>query len=210
MKGALAALVAVVIVGGAILLLAGKGSSQGGRQGTAVVKASAFSGSEASPPQREPALALRNYNGEPVNIDSYRGKAVLVTFIYTHCPDVCPLITANLHVAQGLLGPAKDSKLQIIAVSVDPRGDNPKTVGAFLAKHDMTGKMKYLIGSASELARTWKAWGVGSERDVKNPEFVEHTGIVYGIGASGKVMTLYAGNFKPTEIVHDVPLLEKS
>src|SRR6185369_17594645 len=43
-----------------------------------------------------PPLALHNSLGEPVNIDSYRGKAVLVTFIYTHCPDVCPLITSNL------------------------------------------------------------------------------------------------------------------
>jgi len=69
----------------------------------------------------------------------------------------------------------------IIAVSVDPRGDTPKTVAKFLAQHEMTGRMQYLLGSASELARVWKAWGVGSERDVKNPNFVEHSGLIYGI-----------------------------
>ena len=48
---------------------------------------------------------------------------------------------------------------------------------------------------------------MGSERDAHNPELVEHTGLVYGISASGKVMTLYPGNYKPAELAHDVPLL---
>ncbi len=73
-----------------------------------------------------PALALRNYIGEPVNIDAYRGKAVLVTFLYTNCPDMCPLITSNLRVAQNLMGRSVASKAQIIAVSVDPKGDTPR------------------------------------------------------------------------------------
>ena len=87
---------------------------------------------------------------------------MLVTFLYTNCPDICPLITSNLRVAQNLMGPRTASKVQIIAVSVDPRGDTPKAVAAFLARHEMTGRMQYLIGSAPELARVWKAWGVGS------------------------------------------------
>jgi protein SCO1/2 len=199
----LAALVAVVIAGGVALLLAGKGGSG---KSAPEVSASAFAGSVASPPEQAPPLQLRNYRGEEVNIASYRGKAALVTFIYTHCPDVCPLITANLRVAQGLLG-AQASKAQIIAVSVDSRGDTPKTVAIFLAAHRMTGRMQYLIGSQRELARVWKAWGIGSERDAHSPQLVEHTGLVYGISASGKITTLYPANFKPAEIAHDVPLL---
>jgi len=92
-------------------------------------------------------------------------------------------------------------------VSVDPRGDTPKAVAAFLARHEMTGRMQYLIGSASELARVWSAWGVGSERDVQQPQFVNHTGIIFGITASGKRETAYAASFQPSEIAHDVPLL---
>lgn len=160
-----------------------------------------------SPAAPAPPLTLRDYLGKPVNIASYRGKAVLVTFIYTHCPDVCPLITSNLRVAQALMGAAVAAKVQIIAVSVDPRGDTPKTVAKFLAQHEMTGRMQYLVGSASELAHVWKAWGVGSERDVKHPDFVEHSGLIYGITASGKRTTLYSASFRPADIAHDVPLL---
>ena len=200
----LAALVAIVIAGGIALLLSGKGSSTHKAAGAA--STSPFAGSVASPPEQAPPLQLRNYKGENVNIASYKGKAVLVTFVYTHCPDVCPLIVSNFHSAQALLG-SQSSKAQIVAVSVDPRGDTPKTVTSFLAAHRMTDRMQYLIGSAKELARVWKAWGVGSERDAHNPELVEHTGLVYGISASGKVMTLYPGNYKPAELAHDVPLL---
>jgi protein SCO1/2 len=132
---------------------------------------------------------------------------VLVTFLYTHCPDVCPLIASNLGIAQRLMGPAVASKAQIIVVSVDPRGDTPKAVGAFLARRGVSGRMEYLIGSASQLARVWKAWGVGSERDAQKPEFINHSGLVYGISASGKRTTIYASNFQPADIAHDVPLL---
>jgi protein SCO1/2 len=200
----LAALVAVVIAGGVALLLSGKGSTHKASRPASAT--GPFAGSVASPPEQEPPLALRNYKGENVDIASYKGKAVLVTFIYTHCPDVCPLIVSNFRSAQALLG-AQSSKAQIVAVSVDPRGDTPKTVASFLASHRMTGRMQYLIGSSKELARVWKAWGVGSERDAHSPDLVEHTGLVYGISASGKVMTLYPGNYKPAEIAHDVPLL---
>ncbi len=158
------------------------------------------------PVRPAPPLALKNYLGQPVNIDQYKGKAVLVTFIYTHCPDVCPLMVGNLHNAQALLG-KEASKAQIIAVSVDPKGDTPKTVAHFLSLHEMTGKMQYLIGNTKELAAAWKAWGVGAEQDAGNPSLVEHSGLVYGITGSGKRLTIYAANFKPSEVAHDVPLL---
>jgi protein SCO1/2 len=208
MKWVLAAIVIAAIAGGVVALVAGKGN---GSRSIATAKGSAasYSGSLASPPQAAPPLQLRSYKGEKIDIARYRGEAVLVTFIYDHCPDVCPLIVANLHTAQEQLG-AQSAKAQIIAVSVDSKGDTPTTVAKFLAAHRMTGRMQYLIGSTPELAAVWKAWGVGSERDAHHPDLVEHTGLVYGISASGKITTLYAGNFKPAEIVHDVPLLASS
>ena len=142
----------VVIVGGGLaLLLHSTGhSSQPLAEGTHSAKSASFLGDELSPPKSAPSLSLRNYLGRRVNIAQYRGKALLVTFIYDHCPDVCPLIVANLRVAQNLMGPKTATKAQIIAVSVDPRGDTPKTVAAFLKVHEMTGRMQYLIGSARE------------------------------------------------------------
>jgi protein SCO1/2 len=208
----LLSLLAFVALAGGVLLVSGCGSSGSSKQQTTAKAASAAKAdykAEAvlSPATAEPPLKLRNYLGEPVDIDQYRGKPVLITFVYTHCPDVCPLMISNLRVAQNLMGSSGPEKAQVIAVSVDSKGDTPKTVKAFLKAHEMTGRMQYLIGSQKELARVWKAWGVGSERDAKDPDFVEHSGLVYGITASGKRAVLYSASFKPAAIVHDVPLL---
>jgi len=207
----LLSLLAFVVFAGGIVLVSGCGSS-GSKEKTVTSRTSAAKvayKAEAvlSPATPAPPLVLHNYLGQSVNIDSYRGKPLLVTFVYTHCPDVCPLIVSNLRVAQNLMGANGPTKAQVIAVSVDSGGDNRKTVTAFLKAHEMTGRMQYLIGDQQELARVWKAWGVGSERDAKNPDFVEHSGLVYGITASGKRAVLYSASFKPAEIAHDVPLL---
>jgi protein SCO1 len=203
----LLSLLALVVIAGAVALFAIGGQSGEHARREQALAHHFDAAAVLEPPKAAPALALRNYLGQPVNIDSYRGKVVLVTFLYTTCPDVCPLITSDLRVALNELGPAKASKVQVIAVSVDPRVDTPKSVAAFLSRHEMTGRMQYLIGSVKELARVWKAWGVGSEQEVNQPQFVNHTGVVYGVTASGKRLTLYLSSFQPSEIVHDVPLL---
>jgi protein SCO1 len=203
----LALLALVVIAGGVALLTVGGSSSSKAKSTAGSARTPYEAEAELSPAAQAPPLALHNYLGQPVNISSYRGKAVLVTFLYTNCPDICPLITSNLRVAQNLMSKAVASKAQIIAVSVDPKGDTPKAVAAFLARHGMTGRMQYLVGSAGELARVWKAWGVGSERDEQQPQFVNHSGLIYGITASGQRTTIYAASFKPAAIAHDVPLL---
>ena len=203
---ALALLLAIVAaLSFALFKTSTKPTLPGGAQQSA--PASGFDGTLALPARQAPAIDLRNYLGRRVTLAGYRGKAVLVTFLYANCPDVCPLIASNLRVAQNLMSHAAAAKTAMIAVSVDPRGDTPKAVAAFLARHEMTGRMQYLVGSEKELAAAWKAWGVGSERDAKQPQFVNHSGLIYGITGSGKRMTIYAANFQPSDIAHDAPLL---
>jgi protein SCO1/2 len=167
-----------------------------------------FAGTAAHPPKPAPPLKLKDSLGHEVNISDYRGKAVLVTFIYTHCPDVCPLIVGNLHTAQSELG-SEANHLQIIAVSVDPKGDTPETVNKFLKEHQMTGRMEYLIGSRPQLEKVWKPWFIHSKAVAtkKSPDLVEHSALIYGVSASGKITTLYPASFVPHQIVHDVPIL---
>ncbi|HEV7584372.1 MAG TPA: SCO family protein [Solirubrobacteraceae bacterium] len=200
-------LLGLVLLAGAIALIA-VGSSASPKKQTAATKQSSFAASGTlNPVSAAPPLALHDYLGRPVNIDFYKGKVLLVTFLYTHCPDVCPLIASNLRVAQNLMPATVRSKVQMIAVSVDPKGDTPKAVGAFLAHHQLTGRIEYLVGSAHELGPVWQAWGVGSERDAQKPEFINHSGLIYGVTASGKRLTIYAANFQPSDVAHDVPLL---
>jgi protein SCO1/2 len=161
-----------------------------------------------APPQlraKTPQFALRDSVGHLVRLSQFRGKAVLLTFIYAHCPDTCPLILANLHTALLKLGPAA-KKLQIVAVSVDPTGDTPATVKAFLAAHHMTGRIEYLVGSFKQLAPVWHAYGIAVQGSPSSRE-VSHSAFLYGITGRGSVLVLYPPTFDPAWIVHDMPLL---
>jgi protein SCO1 len=205
--------VILVIVAGFTILLSGpskpKPALPGGvREATAAASASAgsFDGGTLTPAKAAPATTLRNYLGKTVSLSQYRGKAVFVTFLYTHCPDVCPLIASNLYATQVALG-AERAKVQMLAISVDPRGDTPSAVAAFLRAHRLVGRMQYLVGSAAQLGRVWAAWNVGSQRDAASPELVDHSALVYGISAKGALVTVYPADFKPSDLVHDTPLL---
>jgi protein SCO1/2 len=163
-----------------------------------------FAGSTLDPPQPEQPVALDDYTGRRVDLRSYLGKPVLLTFLYTHCPDVCPAIAAGLAITLDDLGPAARD-VHVVAVSADPRGDNRRTVAAFLRTHHLTGRMDYLIGTRAQLARVWAAWKVAATPQGSNA--VAHSALVYGISASGRVLTIYPANFRPSDIVHDLPKL---
>ena len=68
-----------------------------------------------------------------VRMSSQRGRFTLVTFLYTNCPDVCPLIAEHLNTALRRLGERADTR--VLAVSVDPKGDTPAAVRQFRRRH---------------------------------------------------------------------------
>jgi protein SCO1 len=190
------------------IAIAGCGGASAGTTGGSGESGARFAGAELTPRSPAPPLVLRNSLGRRIDLAAYRGKAVLITFIYTHCPDTCPLIVSHLKTAQAELGP-KAKNLEIIGVSTDPRGDTPKTVAAFLRKRGMTGRMQYLIGSRHELEKVWREWNVISKPAGGNVDRVGHSALVYGIAADGRMTTIYPANFAPRQIAHDVPLLEQ-
>jgi protein SCO1/2 len=168
-----------------------------------------FLGGRVDPIVPAPSLALRDAGGRLVDISALRGRAVLVTFLYTKCPDICPLTADRLRAVLGQLSPSARARVKIIAVSVDPKNDTPGAVRAFLTRHNMSGKMSYLIGSASRLRSTWQRWGVAAVTDRTNASFVTHSALIYGIDARGRLVSVYPWNVRPADLAHDIPLLER-
>ena len=178
--------------------------------GTTPVRAGglgSLEGPTLSRPALAPALRLSNYKGREVSLGAYRGKAVLLTFIYTHCHNECPLIAADLHQALSMLG-RRAREVQIIGVTTDPTHDTPAAVSGFLAQYKMTGRMQYLVGTRAILGPVWRRWHIGAPRP-NGQDVVGHTALVYGISATGKIMTVYPANFAPAEVAHDVPILAR-
>jgi protein SCO1 len=186
-----------------VAVLAGCGSSKAAQTTTAPKQR--FAGGELTPPKTAPPIALHDANGTPVTLAAQRGRYVLVTFIYTHCPDVCPLITKNLNAALRVIGPSARKQVRVLAVSVDPVGDTPKAVKAYAREKHLFPQFQYLIGTRAELRRVWKAWHVLAVET--KPDLVDHVAYTALIDANGKERVLYDSSVHATQVVHDLRAL---
>jgi protein SCO1/2 len=104
-------------------------------------------------------FALRDQHGRTVQLSAQRGKFVVLTFLYTHCTDVCPLIAENVDRAVRSLGP-RSRDVVILAVSVDPAHDTPRAVARFVAERHLSRSFHYLAGPLDELKPIWQAYNL--------------------------------------------------
>jgi protein SCO1 len=182
-----------------VLLASGCG---GGKTAQAEPAAPKFKGHAVRTPA--PDFTLKDARGETVSLAEQRGKLVLITFLYTNCPDVCPLIAANLNGALRELG-AKRDQVRVLAVSVDPKGDTPKAVRAYEKLHHLVPEFRYLIGSRTELEAVWAKYKVTAVAE--DPELVDHVAYTLLVDRSGKGRVLYGSDVRSAQVVHDVRLL---
>lgn len=166
-----------------------------------------FAGGELSPPQSTPDFTLTDQDGQKVSMADQRGKLVLLTFLYTNCPDVCPLITQNLNQALQMLG-AKRDDVRVLAVSVDPEGDTPKAVDAYAKAHHLLPEFHYLIGTREELTEVWRKYDVAAV--ASDPELVDHTAYTMLVDENGDGRVIYDSGVKARDVVHDVDELLSS
>jgi protein SCO1/2 len=185
------------------IVAAGCGSSSAAKveAPTTEMSSSGFAGVALHPPRVAQPIALHDAEGRPVTLAGQRGRFVLVTFIYTHCPDVCPLITANLNAALRALGPARRN-VRVLAVSVDPVGDTPAAVKAYARVKHLLPQFRYLIGTRPQLRRVWTAWHVLAV--LGKADLVDHVAYTALIDPSGKERVLYDSSVHAAQLVHDL------
>jgi protein SCO1/2 len=190
----------------ALLLILASAACGGSSASVSTVSGSPtpFAGGALTPPRAAANFTLTDQSGQKVSMASQRGKLVLVTFLYTHCPDVCPLITQNLNEALRELGSERDD-VRVLAVSVDPKGDTPKSVRRYAKQHHLLPEFHFLIGSPAELMAVWKDYGVAAV--ARDPELVDHTAYTMLVDRSGEGRVIYDAKVKPKDVVHDVRLL---
>ena len=188
----------------AAVVFAGCGTTSAPKIAVAPTVKSRFDGAELTPPQRPAPIALHDAWGRPVSLASQRGRYVLVTFLYVHCPDVCPLIAQNLNAALQQLGPKRD-RVRVLAVSVDPKGDTPAAVRRFIAQRHLLPQFRYLIGTQEQLHPIWAAWHVLAVR--ASPGVVNHVTYTALIDPAGRKRLLYDSQVKAAQVLHDLRVL---
>ena len=175
---------------------------------------------------------LTNQFGESVSLGDRRGRPVVLTFLYTSCPDVCPITTSLVRDAYEMLGDDAED-VAILAVSVDPERDTEQAALEFSERWRMTRKWDFLVGQREGLSDIWRAYFVaasidedphpgqatdagsgsgqdsvrGLSRDIEQPYLISHSAPVYLIDQDGIMRVLFTLPFEAEALAHDIRLL---
>ncbi len=160
-----------------------------------------------------PDFALRNQNGHEIHIKQFRGKELLITFIYTRCPlpNFCPRVTRNFAAIEKQLSsdPTLYAGTHLLSVSFDPEHDTPERLRAYGAQY---------IGSDAKTAFVHWDFGVPQKPVLAEmaryfdlgmtagpDDSITHTLSTTLVGRDGKVVRFYPGNdWTAEQVVADV------
>jgi protein SCO1/2 len=153
---------------------------------------------------RAPDFALTDQDGRPRTLDDFRGKVLAVAFIYTWCPDVCPLLTAKMAEVQDALGGELGRGIAFVSITVDPARDTPEVLKEYAEAHgaDPAG-WAFLTGSAAAIGDVARGHGVAVIRgEGQDPD---HTLLTSLVDRDGMIRVQYLGyRFDPEEFRRDL------
>ena len=155
-------------------------------------------------------FSLIDHNGTPRTLADYRGKAVVLFFGYTQCPDFCPTTLAELAEAMKRLGPDAE-RVQVLFVTVDPERDTPALLKNYVPAFDP--RFIGLYGDADATARTAKEFKVVYQKrpgQTPGTYTMDHSAGTFIFDPNGK-LRVYVGYGQGAEVfAHDIKALLKS
>jgi protein SCO1 len=187
----------VAVIGVALISNAGKADSPNVVQ----TPDSPFKGGTLPPGVHAPQFTLTDQNGKSVTMSQYRGKPVVVTYVYSHCKETCPIQAQMVRGALDDLG----HDIPALAISVDPFADTPASARAFLKRADLTGRMRYVLGKRRQLQPVWRGFAIQPQlRDS------EHQAYITLVDRKGMQRVAVAINqTSPEDLAHDIGVLER-
>jgi protein SCO1/2 len=205
-KGAIAALFATAVVALVVVILAARGISDAGTTqvtttGHATGQSSLFEGATLPAGVRAPDFRLRDQHGRRVTMKEYRGRPVIVTFLYSHCHDTCPIQAQQIKGALDQLG----HDVPALAISVDPARDTPGSVDRFDAEQGVGNRLRWVLGRESQLRPLWEGYHTTSQLPSQ-----EHLARLVLVDKRGLQRIGYPSQqVTPERLAHDIRVLEK-
>src|SRR5579859_4060439 len=176
--------------------------------GVATANQSSLQGTDLDGVQA-PNFRLTDQLGRPISLSQFKGKPVVLTFLYTHCPDQCPLTAEKLHAAMLSLGSVAQ-QVAVLAVSTDPRGDTTAAALNFSKVHKMLNYWHYLLGTQGQLAPVWSSYTVyAAPTPSASGGSVSHTTAVFVIDKQGRERVFLGDDFTSAQLVGDLQTLLK-
>ena len=154
-----------------------------------------------------PSFTLVDQSGKSFHFNPVAGKIVLITFVYTTCPDVCPLFTAKLASMQRLLEQEDRDDYLFLTITTDPARDTPAKMKAYAQAFQADfQRWHFLSGNRQALSQVWKDFGV-NVKDVGNGQ-VQHTNLTTLIDQKGiRRVDYYGDKWQEKEILKDIARL---
>jgi protein SCO1/2 len=155
------------------------------------------------------SLELTDHNGKPRRLGDFRGKAVVLFFGFTRCPDVCPTTLADAAQAMKQLGPDAD-RVQVLLVTVDPERDTQKVLAAYVTAFDP--RFLGMVGDAQATRRAAKEFRVYFEkRPGKTPDgySMDHSAQSYVIDPQGRLRLFVRHDRIAEDLADDLRVLLK-
>jgi cytochrome oxidase Cu insertion factor (SCO1/SenC/PrrC family) len=152
--------------------------------------------------QAAPDFALTDQNGQTITVSSMKGKVVGITFLDSHCTQLCPIEGDQLAQTQRAL--SGKTPMTLLVVSVAPATDTPDSERAFASTHHWTGDWHWLSGSQDQLAAVWKAYSIAVQN---SPDNILHSSVLFLIDRNGYERAGWAAGLQPSLLAHDVRLL---
>ena len=191
-----------------------------------------FNGTRLTNTGPAPGFTLTDHFNQSVGLDDFSGSVVVLTFLYTNCPNVCPIVTGQLRDVYQELGRDADS-VRFVVVSVDPERDTVEAAARYLSKWGLADRWRYLVGDRASLERVWESYYldpviddpetaglVSSKRtpeptgaiDALSAEIAErflviHSTPVYLIDAEGRRRVVFTAPLDSNEVVQDIRTL---
>jgi protein SCO1/2 len=151
-----------------------------------------------------PNFTLTSQDGKPVALADLRGKVVAVTFIYTECPDICPMLTQKMVQVQDELGADFGKKIAFVSISLDPEHDTPEVLKDYAQFWGAKPEgWSFLTGSLDAVRDVTRRYGVFFSK--KEDGSVEHSQLTTLVDAAGQMRVQYLGaRFDPEEFRRDL------
>jgi len=157
------------------------------------------------PPRRAPEMALQGTDGQPLGLNRYRGKVVLLAFGYSSCPSICPTTLATFAKARRQLGEAAQ-RVQVVYVTVDPERDGRDRLGKFVTGFDPT--FVGGTGSPAQIAAVLQNYGVSARKiPLEGGYGYSHSSFTYLSDRNGMIRALMPYGHGADDFVNDLKIL---
>jgi protein SCO1/2 len=159
-----------------------------------------------------PNVSFVNQDGNHVDLDSFKGDAVVVTFIYTKCPmpNFCPLMDQQFaKIQQKLKEKNNELKVHLLSVSFDPLEDTPPVLKKHAAQLGADPRLwTFVTGDRDEIDRWASRFGVSVSRALNDPTNITHNLRTAIVDRQGNLVQTYTGNqWTPEQVIADVKVM---